>query len=206
MHSAASDQPVSATPDCASTSGFQVCVHPAFSFYLNDVATVLDPVAAEIAGLPGAPAAAKEVASVSGGQDVQSGISGNPAVFEFTAEHVGMLFGQFLGIPDPVGWREGFQQGLLDAFLAGPSQPAGSVLPRGRGAAGGRGRAADRRPARRVGDHRSAARERAAGRRAAGRHAAAHRFTALSGTARHAWLAAHLAALRAGTVSLAQIP
>jgi hypothetical protein len=53
-----------------------VCVHPAFGFYLHDVAAALDPVAAEIAGLPGAPDRAAEVASVSGGSEVQSGISG----------------------------------------------------------------------------------------------------------------------------------
>ncbi len=64
LHSAASDQPVPFTPDCTSTSGFQVCVHPAFGFYLPNVAAVLDPVAAEIAGLPGAPVRVEEVASV----------------------------------------------------------------------------------------------------------------------------------------------
>src|SRR5262249_22798945 len=117
LHSAASDQPVPATQDCTSSSGFQVCVHPAFSLYLHDVAAALDPVAAEIAGLPGAPAGAKEVASVSGGQDIQSGTAANPPVFEFTAEHVGAMLGQFNGIPDPAGWTQGFQQGLLDAFL-----------------------------------------------------------------------------------------
>jgi len=35
---------------------------------------------------------------------------------------------------------------------------------------------------------------------------AAKRFAALSPAARHAWLAGHLAALRAGRVSLAQLP
>ncbi len=35
-----------------------------------------------------------------------SSISGNPPVFVFTAEHVGNMFGEFNGIPDPVGWRE----------------------------------------------------------------------------------------------------
>ena len=104
LHSAASDQPVSATQDCTSTSGFGVCVHPAFSFYLHDLAAAFKPVAAEIAGLPGAPAGAREVASVSGGQDVQSGTSVSPPVFEFTAERVGSMFGQFLGIPDPATW------------------------------------------------------------------------------------------------------
>jgi hypothetical protein len=36
--------------------------------------------------------------------------------------------------------------------------------------------------------------------------AAAQRFASLSPAARHAWLAARLAALRAGTVTLAQLP
>jgi hypothetical protein len=36
--------------------------------------------------------------------------------------------------------------------------------------------------------------------------AAAKRFGALPASARHAWLAAHLAALRAGNVTLAQLP
>jgi hypothetical protein len=35
---------------------------------------------------------------------------------------------------------------------------------------------------------------------------AAQRFAALSASARYAWLAAHLAALRAGTITLTQIP
>src|SRR5262252_5136019 len=93
LHSAVSDQPVPVAQDCTSTSGFQVCVHPAFSIYLQDLASAFNPVAAEIAGLPGAPVGAKEVASVSGGQDVQSGTAANPPVFEFTAEHVGPMVG-----------------------------------------------------------------------------------------------------------------
>jgi hypothetical protein len=40
----------------------------------------------------------------------------------------------------------------------------------------------------------------------AGVSVAAQRFAALPASARHAWLAAHLAALRAGTITLAQIP
>jgi hypothetical protein len=37
-------------------------------------------------------------------------------------------------------------------------------------------------------------------------NAAAQRFATLSAGARHAWLASHLAALRAGTITVAQIP
>jgi hypothetical protein len=36
--------------------------------------------------------------------------------------------------------------------------------------------------------------------------AAARRFEALSAGARHAWLATHLAALRAGKITVAQLP
>jgi hypothetical protein len=205
LHSAASDQPVPATPDCTSSSGFGVCVHPAFSFYLHDVAAALDPVADEIAGLPGAPTGAKEVASVSGGQAVQSGISGNPPVFEFTAERVGHLFGQFYGIPDPSAWREGFQQGLLDAFLTEPSRHAG---PAPLGAAQ---QAVEDALLTKAGTNVSATIGTMLqnGQPVAGPPAvvsAARRFAALSASARHAWLAAHLAALRAGEITLAQIP
>ena len=193
LHSAASDQPVPATQDCTSSSGFGVCVHPAFSFYLHDVAAALGPVAAEIAGLPGAPARAEEVASENGGKAVMSGISGNPPVFEFTAEHVGHMFGQFYGIQ--VGWGEGFQQGLLDAFLTGtaPSQQAGPAVLNAAQQA--------------VEDALlTAASSQPPSVTPAGVSAAAQRFAALPASARHAWLAAHLAALRAGTITLAQIP
>ena len=197
LHSAASDQPVPVTQDCTSSSGFQVCVHPAFSFYLHDLATAFEPVAAEIAGLPGAPASAREVASVSGGQDVQSGTSVSPPVFEFTAEHVGAMFGQFNGIPDPAGWAQGFQQGLLDAFLTGrPPHPGPVPILLG--------------PAQQAVQDAllTAVRSQPLGPSvtSAGVSAAAHRFAALSASARRAWLVAHLTALRAGAISQAQIP
>ena len=191
-------EPVPVTQDCTSSSGFQVCVHPAFSFYLHDLAAAFEPVAAEIAGLPGAPAGAREVASVSGGQDVQSGTSVSPPVFEFTAEHVGAMFGQFNGIPDPAGWASGFQQGLLDAFLTGRPPHAGPVPillgPAQQAVEDALLTAVRSQPLR--------SRQLTS----AGVSAAAHRFAALSASARHAWLAAHLAALRAGTITLAQIP
>jgi hypothetical protein len=148
---------------------------------------------------------AKEVASMSGGQDVPSGISGNPPVFEFTANHVGIFFGQFLGMPDPAGWRVGFQQGLLDAFLAGPAQQAGSVP------LGPAQQAIEDALLAGAGTNVSATLGKMLqnGQPIAGPPAvrsAAQRFGALSASARHAWLAGHLAALRAGTITLAQIP
>jgi hypothetical protein len=174
-----------------------VCVHPAFSFYLHNLAAAFDPVAAEIAGLPGAPAGAKEVASVSGGQDVQSGTSVSPPVFEFTAEHVGPMFGQFNGIPDPAGWAQGFQQGLLDAFLTGrPPHPGPVPI-----LLGPAQQAVEDALLTAVGSQ-----PLSPSMTSAGISAAAQRFAALPASARHAWLAAHLTALRADAITLAQIP
>ena len=207
LHSAASDQPLPISQSCTSTSGFQVCVHPAFSFYLDDVAAALQPVAAEIAGLPGAPVRAAEVASVSGGKNVQSGISGSPQVFKFTAEQVGPMFGGFFGIPDAATWREGFQQGLLDAFLTGRPPHAGPVPI----LLGPAQQAVEDALLTTAGTNLSATIGKMLqnGQPIAGPPAvasAARRFAALPASARHAWLAAHLAALRAGTITLAQIP
>jgi hypothetical protein len=217
LHSAASDQLVPVAQDCTSGSAFRVCVHPAFSFYLDDVAAALDPVAAEIAGLPGAPTGAREMASVSGGQNVWSGISGSPPVFDFTAEHVGTTYGEFDGIretmyietgitPDAAAWRGGFQQGLLNAFLTGPSRPAGPVpLDAAQQAVeDALMTAAGSRPQGHISQ--LSVNGKPTPGTLAGVSAAARRFAALPARARHAWLATHLTALRAGTITLAQLP
>jgi hypothetical protein len=207
LHSAASDQPVPVTPDCTSGSAFQVCVHPAFGFYLDDVAALLDPVAAEIAGLPGAPGRAAEVASGSEGNLVSSGIAGNPPVFEFTAENVGNYFGLFLGMRDPTGWRAGFQQGLLDAFLEAPSGHAGPApLDAAQQAVEDVLLTAVGSPPLGPSSGHTAVNGKLTAATLADIAAAANRFAALPASARHAWLAAHLAALRAGTITLAQLP
>ena len=207
LHSAATDRPVPVTMHCRSGSGFQVCVHPAFSFYLHDVAAALDPLAAEIAGLPGAPRRAEEVASVSGGNEVQSGISGNPPVFEFSADYVGPMFGAFFGIPNAAAWRAGFQEGLLNAFIEGPSQHPGPVPldPAQQAVEDVLLTAVGSQPLG-ASSGQTAVNGKLTAATLANINAAARRFAALPASARHAWLAAHLAALRAGTVTLAQIP
>ncbi len=214
VHSASTDQPVPYALDCsASGSGFQVCVHPAFGFDLKQVAAELDPVAAEIAGLPGAPVAARELPSQVSGQEVTSGISGNPPVFQYTADHVGAYFGLFGGF-DPVGWREGFQGGLLDAFLEAPAPPGpSSVRSNGPAQLDAAQQAVEDVLLAGVGSPplgASAGHTATNGKLSAATladiNAAAKRFGALPASARHAWLATHLAALRAGTVTLAQLP
>jgi hypothetical protein len=205
LHSAASDQPVPVTPDCTPGSGFQVCVHPAFGYYLPAVAAALDPVAAEIAGLPGAPVRAEEVASTSGGNEVRSGTSGNPAVFEFTANHVANMFGEFYGIPDSAAWHDAFQQGLLDPFLTGPSQQAGQLDPAQQAVEDALMTAAGSPPRQPFSQMNMNGKEDDPGTLAAV-SAAVRRFAALPASARRGWLAAHLTALRAGTITPAQIP
>jgi hypothetical protein len=213
LHSAASDQPVPATADCASSSGFQVCVHPAFGFDLDDVAAALDPVAAQIAGLPGVPVRAQEVASMSGGQAVLGGISGNPPVFEFTAQRVGSAsIGEFNGPQqstggDAVMWRQAFQLGLLDAFLTGtgPSQQAVPAVPlnAAQQAVEDALMTAASSPPEHIFSEMGGKPDPGT---VADLSAAAQRFARLPASARRAWLAAHLTALRAGTITVAQIP
>jgi hypothetical protein len=197
LHSAASDQPVAAAPDCTSAAHLQVCVAPALSFDLRTVAAELDPVAAEIAGLPGAPVRAEEVASLNGWK---AGISGNPPVFEFNTNHVDTVNTWLDGVPSLAGWRTGFPQGLLDAFLAGPS-PAAGLNPAQQAVEDALLAAVGAQPAPQPpGPPQPLSASTVA------IPAAAQRFEALSAGARHSWLATHLPALRAGKISLAQLP
>jgi hypothetical protein len=202
LHDAASDQPVPYTPKCAGTS-FRVCVHPAFGAYLSDLQAALHPVAAEVAGLPGAPAGAREVAPIQ-----RAGIAGTPPVFEYNPFPGAMFNASATSAASLAAWREGFQQGLLDAFIAGPSPYAATT---------GFGGWLPPNPAQQavvvalvtaVGSPSPLSAQMGAipGPSAARVAAAASRLAALSPAARHAWLAAHLPALRAGHVTLAQLP
>jgi hypothetical protein len=183
LHDAASDRPISYTPDCASGTGFQVCVHPAFSRYLDDTATALAPVAAEIAGLPGAPVRGEEVNSAAQVSPQGFGVvTGNPPVYQFNMNTMLHLSGS----------REtNFREDFLGAFVA-PGAAANMGVP-------------------------TLAQQaivtalmKAAGSLAqfgqTPQIAAANRFAALPPAARHAWLTAHLTALRAGEITLGQLP
>jgi hypothetical protein len=153
------------------------------------------------------------VASQVNGQEVVSGSTGNPPVFEFTADHVGAYFGLFLGF-DPVGWQQGFQEGLLDAFLEAPAPPGpSSVHFPGVAPLDAAQQAVEDALLTAVGSPplgasagNTAANGKLSTASLADINAAAQRFGALPASARRAWLAAHLAALRAGTVTLAQLP
>ena len=214
LQDAASDRPVPYTPDCAGTS-FKVCVHPAFSAYLASANAELQPAFAEIAGLPGAPVRAEQVASgdgVLGSQGLnfagvpKPGVSGTPLVYYFISDDG---LSPLWDIPAVVG--PGFQQNFLTAFIAGPPRvgpgpdaaalsptaaqqavitalmtAVGSPAPQWGEDMGNGGPTAGATPAQIT--------------------AAAQRFGSLSSAARHAWLAANLPALRAGTLGLGQLP
>jgi hypothetical protein len=194
LHDASSDRPVPYPPDCAKT-GFEVCLHPAFAAYLGGVAAALDPVAAGIAKLPGAPVRAEQVATPASAPFYSSRIAGAQPVYEFTADFTWASPATVSG----AGWRANVQQGFLDNFIGGWVNGSGALGPAQQAVVSAlmtaAGSPAPAQP--------SAYGEPSLTPQVT---AAANRFAALSPAARQAWLAAHLATLRAGRITLARIP
>jgi hypothetical protein len=211
LHDAASDRPVRYTPVCSHTR-IPVCLNPAYAGYLPATAAALAPVLAEVAGLPGAPARISQAAATyrqGPGNSVGVGLAGpstvgRPPVFRL------LLLDQ---LPGPAMTTSALAAALRSG--AGPAIVAG-VTGGGPGAS----------PAQQAV---TAALMRAAGLPAHGPQrgippgigpgmppivlapgspasAAARRFAALPASARHTWLVRHLVALRAGQVTLAQLP
>jgi hypothetical protein len=207
LHDAASDQPIPYTPDCAGTA-FPVCVHPAFSGDLPAAAAALQPVAAELKGLPGAPVRAEEVPAAGEGMRATQGmllpgrpapgVSGTPPVYRYDGNNG---IAPFMGSPAGADWRAGFQQEFLTAYLANPAAftPTAAqqaVITALMTVAGSQAQFGEDM----TNGHPTA------GATPAQIAAAAQRFASLSPAAWHAWLAAHLQPLRAGTITLAQLP
>jgi hypothetical protein len=220
LHDAASDRPIRYTPVCGPTS-IPVCLQPAYTAYLPVVTAALEPVLREVAGLSGAPVRVSQVAPVF--RQVQTNgisvsmtgpaIAGTPPVFRL------LLPDQLPGesadsarVTDAelAAWvRSGAAVPIVDATVYGGGDEPAAGLPRGQAlaavAAGllqaaGISRSGPLTP----GAPRPAqGPEPAPGSAAA---AAAQRFAHLPATARHAWLAAHLAQLRAGRITVAQLP
>lgn len=132
------------------------------------------------------------------GKTVMAGISENPPVFKFSTDHVDTVDTLLDGATSLAGWRTGFPQGLLDAFLAGPL-PAAGLNPAQQAVEDALLAAVGAQPVALLQPVPASAQEVAAS-------AAAQRFEALPAGARHAWLTTHLAALRAGKITVAQLP
>jgi len=206
LHSAASDHPVPYTPDCSDDrtgGGITVCVHPAFGDYLADVSGVLAPVLLEFRGLPGAPVLATQIPGNTLPPTVLYGsgsgvITGSPPVYEFTLNNTLGLAGT-----TPGQFRQ-LQQDLLQRLVSGP--PSGAAA----GSASGAG--TDAQQAVVIALLATAGPSSPSQQTSVPRQkeetviAAAKRFEKLSASARHTWLASNLPALRAGRITLAQLP
>jgi hypothetical protein len=216
LHDAANDAPVTYAPTCGHAAGVRVCLNPAYGRWLPDMTTALAPVLAEVAGLPGAPVRATQVPAAypSGGSGPPQAISlggqppllrlqigilnlpgscgfcGGPVARKDFVDQVRLLSaGDFVGAGNGAGSpvQQAVQAALLrDAgipFAAQPKLIAGTKNGPGP-VIGGTGPGPATGPV----------------------YAAARRFAALPAAARHAWLAAHLAALRAGQLTLKELP
>jgi hypothetical protein len=211
LHDAANDQPIRYTPVCGHAAGIPVCMNPAYRRYLPDVTAALRPLLAEVAGLPGAPARVTQVpgtyTSGEGEANPVVTVSGRPPVLRVPLDALATLPGYtgFTGAPETgaqfadqlralsvhafVGAGSGIgtpvQQAVQAALLQGVGVPfavQANFMDAGNGPGPPPGPATG--PV----------------------YAAARRLAALPPAAWHAWLAAHLGALRSGHLTLAQLP
>jgi hypothetical protein len=214
LHDAANNAQISYTPACGRAAGIPVCLNPAYRRWLPDVTAALAPVLAEVAGLPGTPGRATQVAAAypsgAGGSPQAITLVGHPPVLRLS---LGLL-----DMPGPCGFcdqpvatkqfademRLAFAQAFVGAG-SGPDRPAQqavqavqAALLQGAGipfAAQPRLMAtAENGPGPLPGPV------------AGPIYAAARRLAARPAAARHAWLAGHLAALRAGRLPLKALP
>ena len=212
LHDAASDRPLRYTPACSHTR-VPVCLNPAYAGYLPATAAALAPVLAEVAGLPGAPVRVSQAAATyrqGVGNSVSIGlagpdISGRPPVFRLvlldqlpgptmTTSALAAALRSSAGpaiVADVIGGGRSpspAQRAVIAALLIAAGQPVHGPSPSSPPAGREPGMAppvpAPGSPA----------------------YAAARRFAALPASARRAWLARHLPALRAGQIALARLP
>ncbi len=215
LHDAASDRPVRYAPVC-DHAGIPVCVQPAYRPYLSDATAALGPVISQVSELPGAPVRASQAAAVfASGPAVTAGpagvgqiatLKGSPPVLYLplgaialpnsfgadTATFISQLKVEAVHALVTSGAASGnpAQQAVEAALL----QNAGIPLAAQPDALGDtpwplpseNGPLASAYPPPIA--------------------AAAQRFAALPAAARHAWLAGHLGALRAGRFPLARLP
>ena len=205
LHDAASNQPIRYTPVCSHTT-ITVCLNPAYADYLPSVTAILGPELAELAGLPGAPARISQVAEAYQ-QEPRNGIT---TLTETASDSTFILADQLPGQPGATSAQFANQLELtlgvrLITYVIqgheGPMAPS-SLSPAEQAVIAGSVRlvAAAGEPGK----------QSLYGMLLPGSGSpadlAARRFAALSAAAKHTWLAQHLAALRVGRISLAQLP
>ena len=218
LHDAADDQPVPYTLNCTG-SAFTVCIHPAFEPYLGAMDAALQPAAAEVAGLPGAPARAEMTTGAA-----LPAVAGTTSVYDYSTEYEDYGGASFWATPAmarTADWEQGMQQGFITWFVSGPAEqdspgptPAQEAVAIALlakiGAPVPQGYPQFSQPGTQSGASSTSSGPGGSGTQpaasAAQITAAASGFESLSSAARHAWLAANIAALRSGTIALAQIP
>lgn len=216
LHDAANDQPAPYTAVCGHTA-IPVCLNPAYASYLPAVTAVLGRELGQLAGLPGAPARLTQAAQV-----YQQGRGNGVGINMHTPPASGGSEVFFL--PDPLPGEMGGTTAGLDAYLklstglqivagviGSPSRSPGlpaiadpaqqAVISVLSGIRTPSLRALQNNDPGELGPFGSLLP--APGSPA---YAAAKRFSALTPAARHAWLVQHLAALRAGHITPAQLP
>jgi hypothetical protein len=211
LHDAANDTPIAYTPACGRAAGVPVCLNPAYRRWLPDMTAALAPVLAEVAGLPGAPVRATQVAAAYTGGEGGFGrpitLGGHPPVLRMS---LGVL-----DLPGPCGFCAGpvatkrfadqIRLAFAQAFTGagnGPGSPAQQAVQAALLQGAGIPFAAQPKLM-------AAARNGpgpAPGPAAGPVYAAARQLAARPATARHTWLAAHLGALRTGRLSLKELP
>ena len=215
LHDAASDRPARFTPVCSHTA-IPVCLNPAFASYLPVTVTALDPVLREVAGLPGAPARISQAAATyrqESGNMVSIGlagpvISGRPPAIRLLLP--GQLGGPAVSTSELAAEiRSDAGQAIVSGIVGAGRSPSlaqqavAAVLVRAGGLVPSPRPGRTPAPGRERGGLSSPDSALAPGSPA---YAAAQRFAALAPQARRAWLVHHLTALRAGRITLAQLP
>jgi hypothetical protein len=218
LHDAADDQPIADTPVCEGST-LPVCLNPVYRAYLPTLTVALDPLLREVAGLPGAPVRFTQV-SLESQHAALSGavVAGSPPVVEL-ALNIGYDGAMWIGSGPPRG------QGLCctsQQMWSSASRLTAEVLPPVAGTVVDRlvGHADQAQQAVSVGLLRAvgvplgsmavfAQLDGTTGVPAqpgTPAYAAGARFAALSAADRHAWLTDHLTELRAGRITLEQLP
>jgi hypothetical protein len=196
LHDAANDHPIPYIHVC-SHAAIPVCLHPAYTVYLPAVTAALEPVLSEVAGLPGAPVRISQVAATfhqgpGNSVDVNRdpAMSGGPSAFRLLLPVQTMTTSELAAtvrsdagpniVANVIGGGPGASP-AQQAVVAALMKAAGVPQPPS--------------PGRRTPEQLPAP-----------VRSAAQRFAALPAAVRHGWLTQHLAALRAGRISLAQLP
>ncbi len=211
LHDAANDAPIAYTPVCGRAAGIPVCLNPAYRRWLPDVTAALAPVLTGVAGLPGAPARAVQVAAA-----YPSGGSGPPQLISIGGQPpvLRAQLGQF-DMPGPCGFCSGpvatrpFENQLRLMFaqaFAGAGSGSGTLAQQAVRAALLEGAGIPFAAQPRLLASAKGGPGPASGPATGPVYAAARRLAALPAATRHAWLAAHLAALRAGRLAVQDLP